>query len=402
LDKKRILILDGDSRQALPFMRSLKRAGHNVIIVCPRRFCPGFFSRYADSIIIWPEAGEHESKFYSALLNYVKKGNCDVVLALGDATAHLVSYHKKELAEFVSVPIPDYDIFLRAADKGWTMLYCMENNIACPKTYDPAVEKFEKIISEISFPVVIKPRYATGATGLCHVASAEQLHKEYAEISNKYGPVIIQEYIQSRESQLQVEAFCNRDSKVVVCMAVDKPRYYPVSGGTATCNVTISNDDVIKIVSQLLEGIGWVGLAEVDLIVDERDGKAKVLEINPRASAGIKIGFKAGMDFADLQLRFACGQDISVYNDYKCGIILRNLCMDILWYIKSGRKKRSLTSPKFWQFFGRDVYYQTFSYDDPLPLLGFVMGSFFKFIKRNKQAGKVYRDLRIDERCEKK
>jgi predicted ATP-grasp superfamily ATP-dependent carboligase len=176
-------------------------------------------------------------------------------------------------------------------------------------------------------------------------------------------------------------------------MVIDKPRYFPVTGGTGTCNMTISRPDIVGTVRTLLEGIGWVGLAEVDMIIDERDNTAKVLEINPRASSGIKISFKAGVDFADMQIRLALGEEIPVIKDYKLGIVLRNLCMDILWYIHSSKMKRKNTRPPFWKFFGKDVYYQTFCVEDPLPLFGFILNNVIKYLKPGRWAAKSGKEI---------
>jgi predicted ATP-grasp superfamily ATP-dependent carboligase len=142
-----------------------------------------------------------------------------------------------------------------------------------------------------------------------------------------------------------------------------------------------------------LEGIGWIGSADVDLILDPRDGIVKVLEINPRVTAGIKIGFEAGIDYADLQLRLAFGQQIPEIVDYKLGVILRNLCLDLLWYRYSDKAARKKTYPPFWQLFGKEVHYQTFRKDDPFPCLGFLLSNVRKYAKRGVWATKLGYDI---------
>ena len=385
--------MDGDSRQGLPFMRSLKEVGHYVIIVCPWRCCPGYFSRCADKRLIWPDINSDEQGFYEALLDYVTNNEVDVVLPLGDVSAHLVSYHKKELAKYVALPVPDYKVFMRAADKSWTMKFCMKHGIPCPQTYNAEKEDLEEIIGNVPFPVMVKPARGIGAVGLHRFDRPEQLWQKYSVIRNKYGPLIIQEFIPLTGTQFQAEAFCNADSKMKVCMVIGKPRFFPTTGGTSTCNVTIHRPDIEENVRKLLEGIKWVGSADVDLILDPRDNVPKILEINPRVTAGIKIGFEAGIDYADLQLRLALGKNIPVINSYKLGIVLRNLCLDILWYKYSSRIARTRTKPPFFQFFGKNVKYQTFRIDDPLPLVGFILSNLVKYTKPGVWAQKTGDDL---------
>jgi len=393
LDKKHVLILDGDSRQGLPFMRWLRKAGHHVTVVCPWRLCPGYFSHYADKRLIWPDVNEDEQGFYDALLDYIKQNNCDVVLPLGDATAHLVSSHKQELSKYTAMPVPDYDVFMRAADKVQTMEYCMANDIPCPQTYDAERESLEEIISKVPFPVMVKPSRGIGAIGLHRLENANELRKHYGAIREMYGPLIIQEFIPLSETQFQAEAFCNAQSKMTVCMVIGKPRFFPVTGGTSTCNITIDRPDIAENVRRLLEGIKWVGSADVDLILDPRDNTPKILEINPRVTAGIKIGFEAGIDYADLQIRLALGKDIPIIKDYKLGVVLRNLCLDILWYKYSDKTARNRTKPSFWQFFGRNIKYQTMRIDDLFPILGFVIGNIIKYRSLETRSAKLGTDL---------
>lgn len=394
MKKLKVLILDGDSRQSLPFMRSLKKASHNISVVCPWRCCPSYFSRYADKRLIWPNIADEEKSFYQTLLNYLQKGNADVILPLGDATAHLVSCHKEELTQYAVTPVPDYKVFMKAADKGQTMEYCMENNIPCPKTYNAQKQSLEEIINEVPFPVMVKPTRSTGAVGIHRFDTPSQLRRYYPILGEKYGSLIIQEFIPKNATQFHAEVFCDADSRMNVCMVLSKPRFFPVTGGTATCNVTIDRPDIVEAVRKLLEGIKWTGAADIDLLLDPRDDTLKILEINPRVPVSIKIGFMAGIDYADLQLKLAFGQEIPLIKDYKQGVILRNLCMDILWYINSSRSERKATKPPFWKFIGKHIYYQTFGVDDPFPLVGFVLSNLKKFRKPGSWDSKLGTDLK--------
>ena len=72
----RVLILDG-GRQALPFMRSLKRKGHHVSIVCARRLCEAFFSRYADRRLLWPDYFVDPAGFERQMVDYIRRHRPD-------------------------------------------------------------------------------------------------------------------------------------------------------------------------------------------------------------------------------------------------------------------------------------------------------------------------------------
>jgi len=392
-NKKRILILEGDSRQCLPFIRTLRQEGHHVTIVCPWRCCPGFFSRYPNKRLIWPDIYHDEEGFRKALFNYIKKEKTDIVLTLGDGAAILIAKHREEILKYVKTHVPNYEILRYGADKSLVMDFCMKNNIPCPLTYSDKKESLDKISSKLPFPVLVKPVRGTGAVGIHRFETKEQLLQHYETLKAKYGDLIIQENIPLGKTQFQAEAFCDANSKMKVCMVIGKPRFFPVEGGTSTCNITINRPDIVELVRKLLEGIGWIGPADVDLLLDPRDNTPKILEINPRVTAGIKIGFEAGINYADLHLKLALGEEIPFIKEYKLGVILRNLCLDMLWYKYSSGDARKNTNPPFWQFFGKNVKYQTLRIDDPLPFIGFILSNLIKYRKPGVWDSKLGTDL---------
>lgn len=389
-----VLILD-DGRQALPFMRSLKRAGHHVTIACQSRLTTGYCSRYADKRLLWPYYFQSPDAFTATMLEYVSAHRPDVTLAVGDISAEILSRNKPELLKMTGVTVPDEEVFEYADNKARTMAFCMDNNIPCPKTYFPDDADLQTFARNLPFPVMVKPCRGIGAIGLHRINSAEEFVLHYPKLCSRYGDLLVQEFIlQEGGTQFQAEAFLDEDSRMKACLVIAKPRFFPITGGTSTANVTINRPDIQEPVRKLLEGIRWIGAADVDLILDPRDKIPKILEINPRVTAGIKIGFAAGIDYADLHLRLATGQAIPAIDSYKLDVYSRNLCMDILWYIFASKEMRKATWPSFFKFFGKNICYQTFSIDDPLPLAGFVLGMIKKYANQDIWKNKLGRDLK--------
>ena len=180
--------------------------------------------------------------------------------------------------------------------------------------------------------------------------------------------------------QYQAEAFLDKESEMKVCMVILKPRFFPVKGGTSTANLTIDHQEITDTTRRLLEKLKWQGAADVDYILDPRDGRAKILEINPRVTAGIKIGFSAGIDYADLHLKLALDQEVPEITNYKLGVYCRNFFLEMLWYLLSDRKMKKETTPPFFSIFRRDMVDQIFSIDDPLAGLGFFLNMIRKYL----------------------
>lgn len=392
--KRMKVLLIGDGRQALPFLRALKRAGHHVAIACQGRLSIPYFSRYPDRRLLWANYSQDPGTFTSQLLCYLRRHRPDVTLALEDIPAGILSRNKAQALRYTHVSVPDPEVFDLAADKAKTMAFCMANDIPCPRTYFPDYQDLESILALAPMPLMVKPRRGIGAIGLHRVYSGEELRKHYPLLRERYGELIIQELIPLEGgTQFQAEAFLSADSKMKACLVIAKPRFFPVTGGTSSANVTIWRPDIQQTVRRLLEGIGWQGAADVDLILDPRDNVPKVLEINPRVTAGIKIGFVAGIDYADLDLRLATGRPVPEIPSYRLGVCLRNLSMEALWYLFSDRQARRSSRPPFFHFFGRDVYYQNFGLDDPMPAVGFLLSRIVKFSSPQAWKAKLGKDL---------
>lgn len=370
-NKLSILILD-NGRQALPFIINYHKYGHKVIVVSDTILCETFFSIYPNKKIIWPHI--NSVSFVETLISYIKNNKIDFVLSVGDTTSRILSEFKKEILEYSNIIQPDYDIFKKATDKLLLMEYCIKNNIPCPISYALNNDTIINNCYDLHFPVIVKPRQGIGAIGVKKINSYSELKDYYNKYDNRNGDLLIQEYIPQNDGiQYQAEAFLSRTNKVVSCVILQKPRYFPVDGGTSSVNYTISNDSLKNISKKLLEGIKWEGAADIDYVFDSRDKQFKVLEINPRVTAGIKTVFKANVDLAKLHLDLALGKELKKIDSYINNICCRNLVLEILWFCFTTTTNRKVHLKSFLNFIGKNVYYQTFDVRDPFTAIGFIL-----------------------------
>ena len=95
----------------------------------------------------------------------------------------------------------------------------------------------------------------------------------------------------------------------------------------------------------------WYSYADIDLITDPRDGRIKIMEINPRITGSVKICFEAGVDFADMLVRLAMGYEVPQVKQYQEGIFLRHPGIDLIWFLKS--PDRFKAKPSWFRFWGK-------------------------------------------------
>ena len=248
-------------------------------------------------------------------------------------------------------------------NKQQTMRFCELADVPHPRTwYD--MDCLEDVLAAgIEYPFVIKPRIGYGGIGFKVIHDEAELRRRFEKSMKRCGPMLAQEYIPQNGGQLQCQVFMDENGEAASAVLFDKTRWYPVTGGSSCCNTTLHDPKIVADCVRLLRTIGWRGYADVDLIRDPRDGQAKVMEINPRATGGVKLVFAAGVDVAREMVELALGKPVTRYPDYRDGVRLRFMHTDLLWFLQS--PERFKTRPGWFDF--RHTTDQVFSIRDPWP-----------------------------------
>ncbi len=372
---KHILILEGYARQCLPYMRAFKKLGLEVTIYCHSKMNCGFVSRFPDHRVLGTCKNTKYKETEKNVIKLVKSGKYDIVLPLVDFSAEILAHHKKELSKYAIILTNDEDVFMRSQDKLEVMRVCMENGLPCPVTLFDLNSVEDVIGSGIRFPIVIKPRIGFGARGFNKFYSEQEFREYVTARGIDLKEMVIQECLPDNCLNASDNVFIDRNGVMKSAFTYASYRYYPLKGGTGTLNGTIDRSDVHATSKKLAELMGIKGCNGIDYMIDPRDGKAKVIEINPRVLACSKIGFVAGVNQALQVLEDAFHLPVTPMFKYKTDIRVRMSQIDFLWLLKSPDRFKSKPS---W-FSCKHTVDQTFSWDDPLPWFAFLFGGLHRF-----------------------
>lgn len=377
----KVLLLEGFARQSMAIMESLHKLGCHVTTYNSSKLDLGYLSHYPDEKIIgfWDRTDEKKSA--AALMEVLKKEHFDVTIPLTDFSATMLSKHKKEFEEYTHVAVNDWDVFMQAGDKLNTMIACMDNNIPCPNTLRCAETLNDVLKSGLQYPFIIKPRVGYGSIGFHCINNEEELRKHFEVSVEKFGPMLVQEYIPQTDIQYKCEVFIGEDGEVKSAHVFDKTRWYPIDGGSTCCSTSVERPDIVESSVKLLKAIGWRGYGDVDLIQDPRDHVAKVMEINPRITASVKVCTYSGVDFARQIVEYETGRQVTEYKDYKKGVCLRYMHTDLLWFIESPNRFKAKPSWFSW----KNTTDQIWNPRDPFPWFGYTIQGFAKFGKEKKK-----------------
>jgi predicted ATP-grasp superfamily ATP-dependent carboligase len=368
----RVLVLEGYSRQSLPLIKAFHELGCNVSVLCGSKLDVAYVSRYTNNRILGICDRERVEDTTTQIRKLLKTGKFDVVVPTVDFSAAILSEHKAEFSKYAKIASNDWEIYRIAGNKNNTMKVCMNNGIPCPTTLLGAKSIDDVISSDLKYPIVVKPCTGYGAIGFKKVNSLDDLKKLFAR-GDDTSLYVFQEYIPQTELQYECAMFIDNDNQVKTSCVFSKNRWFPINGGSSTLNITTDRQDIIDSCTKLLQTINWRGAADIDLIQDPRDGKAKIMEINPRVSGSVKITFEAGTNQAKQMLELLYGEEVTKYEKYKIGQRLRCSQTDLLWFIKSSNRFKSNPS---W-FSCKNTKDQIFSWSDPLPWFAFSIQKLF-------------------------
>ncbi len=70
----------------------------------------------------------------------------------------------------------------------------------------------------------------------------------------------------------------------------------PVGFGPASVSEPVVDPETDRVCDEFLRSIGYVGICEIEMKWDDRDGRVKLIEANPRLSGGGDAAPYAGVD----------------------------------------------------------------------------------------------------------
>lgn len=366
--KDKVLILFGDGTQTPPMARSLYRKGYHVDAIFTSKLSYGYGSRYIKNKYLFEGETEDMPVYFAFAKNVLEKTKYVAAIPMHDESAELLSRYRDELLKLTRFEMPDLEVFERGFDKHKLMEVCQKNGYPHPETtivYDGKLEDIN--IDNLHFPLLIKPNHTCGARGMTLCNSKKELEERFPKIYAEYGDCHLQRYVPMGGHQVELQLYVNADGELVQSSAIKKYRWYPENGGSSCCAVSAHYPEIIDILHKLLVKIGWVGFADFDTIEDPTTGELLIMEINPRVPACLKTTMAAGVDWGNVIISEYLGVEHKHYEE-KDGVWLRHLGFEALWFAFS--KNRWKTKPCWFNFIGRNIYYQDMSdWTDWMPFL---------------------------------
>ena len=362
-----VLLLDGLWNKTVAAVRSLGKRGYRVSVGERTRFAPALFSRYCSRRFLHPSPATSPDAFLDALEKELRVGGYDVVLAMEFGTQNLIARNRHRLGGMARFPFASADLAIRVQDKGELASFAVAHGVECPVTFRPEGPGDVHAMAErVPYPLLIKPRFSSGGRGIVRVENPSQLRKAYPNVHSVYPFPILQECLPPGGAALGVGVLMNFSSEPRATFAYRRLREYPVGGGPSTLRESVRDEPLCRTTERLLSALRWTGVAMAEYKVDPRDGRPKLLEVNPRFWGSLNHAILSGVDFPHMLCRMAIDGDVPPLAEYGVGVRSRSLLHgDLMHFVRN--PGRFHLHPRFLDFSIPD---DLLSSSDPWPVVG--------------------------------
>ena len=272
--------------------------------------------RQADTAFVVPPIDREA--YIDVLLGICKQHRIRLLIPVWEPELLLLARHRARFLEVGTLPlVSDLRVVSTCYDKWEASKFLAGLGIASPLTYLSLAEAREALSrGEISFPLVVKPRWGVGSIGLEYPEDDEELgivhhlaRKRHARMipegASEDDPgrcIVIQERLRGHEYGLDIVN--NLECNYITTLVKRKLR---MQSGNTDRAVTVRDEQLERLGEAIGLSLAHTGLLDCDLIVAE-DGSS-VLDLNPRFGGGYPFSHSAGSNIPAALIAWANGEE---------------------------------------------------------------------------------------------
>lgn len=320
------IVLLGGNVNALSVARSMARDGVAVHALGEAGVpSPVRHSRYVSSFLpVSDSAGVHD-EWHRWLVSGPEGA---VLVPCGDLGVEFIAMHREELVRLGYAPTEANDeISMAVLDKARTYALAEKIGIEVPRTMCAASEEeLDDAAATIGFPCALKPLVSHVASRAVAakaftVSDRRELVDRWHDLQRVGVDVLVTEIVPGAEaSYCSYYSYLDAEGAPLVHLTKRKLRQYPPGFGWGCLHETAWEPDAAELGLRFMQGAGIRGHAFVEFKRDERDGRLRLIECNPRLSAATELVRRAGVDFARLAYERAIGKDGPRFDGFRNGV----------------------------------------------------------------------------------
>ncbi len=367
--------------------RGLVLGGYEVSAGATARPAAGHWSRCPSSRPRLPDPVRDSFAFVDALEQIVRDDGHSILIPGGDASLLAISANRERLEPHVRIGLPPHEVVQRTVDKLALLEAAAGAGLACPETIPCSdLDQARMVAREFGYPVLLKPRTTVFPLGAsmgqiqsAAVSDEEALERRFPGFGD---PCLVQ---RCEQGPIYSCSGVIVNGELLGFATSRYRRTYPPDGGPVSFSETVDPPAGLRSkVESLLNGLGWQGLFEVELV--HRGGQAfSTIDLNPRVFGSLWLVINAGAPLPVIWCDWLLGRRPSPAVTARAGMRYRWEDADarhLLWQLRRGRLRAaaSVIRPR------RHVVHAYFWRRDPAPLLARLLYMARQRLTRRKRA----------------
>jgi predicted ATP-grasp superfamily ATP-dependent carboligase len=301
----------------LGIARSLGRLGVPVYSVDATKWEPVFASRYCRGRFLLDIDHRPLDVALEQLLAIGRKaGGRPILMPTTDQACLWVAENAGALSRGFRFPALDPELVRTLCDKSLMQELARQHGVPTAQSMTPrSKEDVVRFLDEGAFPVMVKEtaggrlRARAGASKFI-VQTPEELIELYDRAADPEEPnLMLQEFIPGVDWMF--DGYFDANSDCLFGMSGKKIRRFPVHTGVTSLGICLQNDTVIRTTVEFMQAIGYRGILDIGYRWDMRDGRYRVLDINPRIGCTFRLfSARDGLDVARAHYLDLTGQEV--------------------------------------------------------------------------------------------
>lgn len=257
------------------------------------------------------------SDYFDKLLDICQQKQVRLIIPLNDLELPYLARQRDRFLEIGTIPVVSSpEVIDLCFDKFATFQFLQNLGISAPKTY-LSLDKVRDAIAqgEISFPLVVKPRWGSASIGIEYPEDDEELELAYRFVKKLLGKsflaevsssdpercILIQECLTGQEHGLDI--INNLDGLYITTFV---KRKLTMRAGETDRAVTVENAEIKQLGEKIGQNLGHIGNLDCDVMVGSKG--LCVLELNPRFGGGYPFSQIAGANIPAALIAWANGE----------------------------------------------------------------------------------------------
>lgn len=263
----------------------------------------------------------YSTEYIPFLMEYCKVNRIKAIIPLFDIDLFVLAQNKEKFLNIgVTVIVSDLECIEICNDKWKTYEFLRTNKYNTPLTFnklEDALISLEK--GEISYPVIVKPRWGMGSIGVFEASNKKELEvfveKTLFNIKNSYlkyesaidldNSVLIQEKLLGKEYGLDII----NDLKKEYQNTIVKEKF-SMRAGETDCAVTVEKLAIKELGRKLSKDLQHIANLDVDIF--EVNDNLFVLEMNARFGGGYPFSHMAGVNLPKAIVKWLDNEEVNL------------------------------------------------------------------------------------------